>query len=1015
MTTGTEAISHELQTYGLTELGYKILIDRYAQKDPNGYENLQVGDVVIVILDNSSKDIKQKRELGVIESVSDDTVDVYLYQQGETITHPRKLIDRPLETTPDTIHKRIAKGAGSIEPDKGLWNERFQWLLDDWKFVPGGRIMTACGTDQDLTFMNCFVIESPEDSRTGIMKTLTQMAEIMSRGGGVGINVSTLRPRNAYVAGVNGRSSGSVSWGGLYSYVTGLIEQAGCLTGSMEVVARRFAKDDNSYTGGTFAIKDIVDGFKSGLSFQALTTDGYKPVTDVFVNGIKEVFLVTTEDGQYIEATGNHPFYTDNNNSLEPRQLSELKVGDKVMKWKDTGRETFWYGSEITNIIQLGEQMTYDITVEDEHMFVANNFLVGNSRRGALMLILNDWHPDVFDFVQSKRTAGRIENANISVGVSDAFMNALKTDSYWDLKFPDTASPHYDDEWDGNIELWEGKGYPVIIHKTIKARELWDAITESAWASAEPGLWFRERANNMSNSYYYSEGNLIATNPCGEQSLSAFSACNLGAVNLSKFYDETTGDVNWNDLKTAVRYGVRFLDNIIDLTMYPIPEAGIQQKNERRVGLGIMGLAELMIKLGIRYGSIEGAKFVETLFEFMARHAYLMSAEIASEKGSFPNYDEDILNSGFLKQWRDDKDGQQVLDSIKENGLRNVTLITVAPTGSTGTMVNTSTGIEPFFSWSWYRQSRLGFHEETIQIVNDYMAEHDIESYTDLPEYFVTAMDLLPKEHVDMQASAQKWTDSSISKTVNCPNEWTVEQVDELYRYMYDSGCKGGTIYRDGSRSEQVLIVKEPEQEQEVETKSESHSHLSIETSDIKRDKRQTTLKGVTMRGESPFGTVFITISEDPDNVPYEVFVSIGKSGTDLKAQGESIGRMISVAMQALPVEKRFAMLKLMVEQNIGIGGGRQAGFGMKRIYSLPDAIAQLIQREYIDPKENKQTDEDTVSIAYLDFDWNTSTSGSEIQDVSFVGANMCPECGQQSLVRQDGCSKCSLCGHSEC
>ncbi len=286
-----------------------------------------------------------------------------------------------------------------------------------------------------LVVSNCYVVPSPQDSRQGIVNTLSQMMEIMSRGGGVGINVSSLRPRYSYVKGVNGRSSGAVSWGGLYSFVTGLIEQ-------------------------------------------------------------------------------------------------------------------------------------------------------GGSRRGALMLICNDWHPDVLEFIHSKREAGKITNANISVGISDAFMAAVKADAEWDLVFPDTSVEGYDTIWDGDLDKWRAQGHPVIKYDTVRARDMWKQIIESAWASAEPGLWFRERANKASNSWYFSP--LISTNPCGEQPLPAWGICNLGAVNLARFVED--GAVNWEKLGQTVRYAVRFLDDVIDATPYFFEENEQQQSKERRVGLGRDGV-----------------------------------------------------------------------------------------------------------------------------------------------------------------------------------------------------------------------------------------------------------------------------------------------------------------------------------------------------------------------------------------------------------------------------------------
>ncbi|MBC7812009.1 MAG: adenosylcobalamin-dependent ribonucleoside-diphosphate reductase, partial [Burkholderiales bacterium] len=683
----------------LHELGYKIFLDRYAQKDMTR-STLAVGDTVIVVVDSATG----QREIGAITALELPQVTVKLLD-GEVVTRDVEHVDKPLETEPEQMMARVAEGIAQAEGTLELqqeWAERFKWLLDDWKFVPAGRILTAAGTDQALTFYNCYVIPSPKDSRAGIIETLSQMTEIMSRGGGVGINISTLRPRHSYVKGVNGRSSGSVSWGALYSFVTGLIEQ-------------------------------------------------------------------------------------------------------------------------------------------------------GGSRRGALMLILNDWHPDVFDFINSKRTAGQITNANISVGVSDELMEAVKNDADWVLQFPDTNDPDYNDLWDGDLETWIASGRKVFHYRTVKAREVWNSIIESAWASAEPGVFFRSRSNKMSNSWYFNP--LVATNPCGEQPLGSWSVCNLGAINLARFYNEEKHDVDWETLDKTVRYSTRFLDNVIDSTPYFFEQNQQRQMQERRVGLNNMGLAELMIRLGIRYGSDESVAFIDKLYSFMTRAAYETSIEIATEKGPFPMFEaEKFLESGYMLSMPED-----IREKVRQHGIRNVTLTTQAPTGTTGTMVNTSTGIEPFYSWVYYRKSRLGLHEEQVPLVKEWHEDHPDE--TKLPEYYVTAMDLAPKDHVKVQAAIQRWVDSAISKTCNVPNEYTVDQVRELYEYMYEMGCKGGTIYRDGSRTEQVLMLKE---EEKVEAAPVVEAKVEQASTPHRIYPRPKKLIGVTTSSKTPFGTAYITMNGKP-------------------------------------------------------------------------------------------------------------------------------------------------------
>src|SRR5256714_10815439 len=498
------------------------------------------------------------------------------------------------------------------------------------------------------------------------------------------------------------------------------------------------------------------------------------------------------------------------------------------------------------------------------------------------MIILNCWHPDVVEFVGSKREMGKITNANISVGITDKFMDAVHADTDWDLIFPDVSDPDYEARWDGNLDKWQAAGKKTVVHRTDKAREVWNSIIESAWASAEPGVFFIERANKMSNSGYYDAGYLGCTNPCGEQPLPGFGVCNLGAINLSKFVKD--GDVAWDDLGRAVRYAVRFLDNVIDATPYFFDENYAQQKAERRVGLNTMGLAEMMIRLGIRYGSDESVQFIDRLYRFIARESYHASASIAAEKGAFPMFDaEKYLQSGYMKSMPED-----VREAVREKGTRNVTLLTQAPNGTIGTMVGTSTGIEPFYFWSYFRKSRLGQHEERVGVLEEWQQAHPGEP---LPGYFVTAMDLAPEEHVKVQAAIQRWVDSSISKTCNLPSSYTVEQTREGYELLYRLGCKGGTIYRDGSRDVQVLNLKEEDKKSLKDApKSEAASappavaastpaaassdapapaKTASAASDSNQPKgrpRPYKRRGYTVSKATPSGTAHITMNEDEES-----------------------------------------------------------------------------------------------------------------------------------------------------
>ncbi len=852
----------------LSGLGEKIFLDRYALKDMTR-ETLGEGDTVIVLVNPKTN----QREVGVVTAFAPPHVTVELRDGGE-MTVAIEHVDKPLETEPAQMMDRVARGIAAVEKTPELraeWAEKFRSILDGFKFVPAGRILTAAGSDQQLTYYNCYVIPSPKDSRQGIMDTLSQMTEIMSRGGGVGINLSSLRPTHSYVKGVNGRSSGAVSWGALYSFVTGLIEQ-------------------------------------------------------------------------------------------------------------------------------------------------------GGSRRGALMLILNDWHPDIFNFINSKRTAGKITNANISVGVSDDLMAAVKQDGDWTLYFPDTNHPEYNTRWDGDLSKWRDAGLPVVAHKTVKAREVWNAIIESAWASAEPGVFFNDRYNKLSNSWYFAP--IICTNPCGEQGLPAWGVCNLAAINLAKFYDATAKDVAWAELGRTVRYAVRFLDNVIDATPYFFDQNHAQQLKERRVGLNTMGLAELMIRLGIRYGSAECEIWLDKLYEFIAAESYEASIDLARERGSFPAFDaEKHLAGGYMQAMP-----QRIRDGVAKYGVRNVTLLTQAPNGTIGTMVDTSTGIEPFFSWTYFRKSRLGLHEQNVAVVEEWKQANPNQ---DLPDYFVTAMELSPEEHIRVQAAIQRWVDSSISKTCNVPNEYTVDQVRALYEQMYDLGCKGGTIYRDGSRDEQVLILKTEEKQEEKPKTEVVYEPAAVQP---KVAPLPAIRHGITVSKPTAMGTLHLTSTHDENGEPFEVFMTVGKAGSDLQADAEALGRLISLILRiASPVSRR-ERLDMVISQLVGIGGARSVGFGANRVSSLPDALAATLRQIYFSDRDVRQltlpimngTGVPTAPTApavngnghmhgtHGDSPYEVAQlNGHTVVKIS--GADMCPECGMVTLVRSEGCRKCQSCGYSEC
>ncbi|WP_145329487.1 adenosylcobalamin-dependent ribonucleoside-diphosphate reductase [Paenibacillus xylanexedens] len=892
--TGTnQQVKHHENKRKLEGLSEKIFLDRYAWKDADS-NHAKVGDVVLVLTKDDPK--FPVKEVGEIVERQAQQVKVRTRSDSIIETDVERLT-LTIEKTPEEMWDRLARAMASVEStaeQQAVWEKKFRSVLDDWKLVPGGRIAAGAGASEELTLFNCYVIPSPQDSRGGIMKTLTEMTEIMARGGGVGINLSSLRPRRAVVKGVNGSSSGSVSWGGLFSYTTGLIEQ-------------------------------------------------------------------------------------------------------------------------------------------------------GGSRRGALMLMMNDWHPDVLDFITVKQTMGQVTNANLSVCVSNAFMEAVKQDGDWELVFPDTSDPDYDSEWDGDLSKWKEAGHNVIPYRTVKAREIWHTIIESAWKSAEPGVVFMEYYNQMSNSWYFNP--IICTNPCGEQGLPGWGVCNLSAINLSKFYDETNHDVAWEELAETTRISARFLDNVIDATPYHFEENRLNQQRERRVGLGTMGLAELMIKLRIRYGSLESLDFLNKLYGFMAKEAYLASAEIAAEKGAFPAFEaEPYLQSGFMRQMTEAY--PEVGEAIREKGIRNVTLITQAPTGSTGTMVGTSTGIEPYFAFKYFRQSRLGYDEQFVPIAEEWLEQHPGES---LPDYYVTAMDLSAENHIRVQAAIQKWVDSSISKTANCPSDFTVQDTAELYELAFDLGCKGVTIYRDGSRDVQVLSTSKKEDtsvnEGQNADKEEFNSPVAESVSvanpvyaeresslpdlgeqttgvvDKQYKRRPQVLRGATYKMHTPFGMAYITIN-DLDGTPGEIFLNVGKAGSDVFAMAEALGRVCSLFLR---YGDHGHKVELLIKHLKGIGGSGAIGFGANRVESIADAVAKALEshvqmNEDIGVKNPNSANRVNSSNNTKGVLLNTQTPTSQLDDAGGDGQkafiqsiDLCPSCGSASLINVEGCKTCSNCGYSKC
>jgi ribonucleoside-diphosphate reductase alpha chain len=573
-----------------------------------------------------------------------------------------------VELHPKAMWFRVAEAISSNATDLLSYYK----ILMDFKFVPGGRILSGAGAEDGKTFYNCYVIpvetaarrwnrelhtvdpdelydtygwnvpyreDHGNDSREAIFDTIGTMVGIMSRGGGVGINWSVLRPKGTYLTRVSGTTSGPVSWMHVASTAVGVVEQ-------------------------------------------------------------------------------------------------------------------------------------------------------GGTRRGAAMFMLDDWHPDIEEFIDAKRNNAVITNANISVAVSDRFMEAVRDGLDWSLRFPDTTHPAYDTEWAGNLYTWEQMG----THRTIPAQELWRRLTDAAHASGEPGVVFLERYNKLSTGARAER--IICVNPCGEQGLGPYSVCNLGAMNLDAYVD---GDFDWESFDADVRTAIHFLDDVIDRDRYYVPETELQQKALRRTGLGVMGLADALVRLGIRYGSDESVTFVEKVFQTMKDAAIEASMDIAAKKGPAGAWGDSMWSRPFLTEYAERH------PDVERTALRNIFLLTQAPTGTTSLLAGVNSGIEPYFDIKTLRRDRTGERYVYAKAVQGLPLDN-------LPEYVVTSKDVTVEEHIAIQAAVQKYVDSSVSKTINAPRWQTLEETAKAYQLAYDSGLKGLAYYRDGSRDIQVLYSTQEEQ-----------------------------------------------------------------------------------------------------------------------------------------------------------------------------------------------------------
>ncbi len=743
----------------------------------------------------------------------------------------------PLEKTPIEMWHRVAGAIASAEESEDKrkeWEEKFYWLLENFRFVPGGRILFGAGQKgRKVTLINCYVIPLKEDTIESIFDWCKESARTYSYGGGVGTDISVLRPKGSPVHNAALESTGSVSFMEIMSETTGVIGQAG--------------------------------------------------------------------------------------------------------------------------------------------------------RRGALMITIRVDHPDIYDFIKVKRNMQSVRHANISVRVTDEFMRAV--------------------EEDGEITLWFESDVIKRIEKKVKARELWNEIIQSARDWAEPGVIFWDTMKRGSPTEYNGM-NIITTNPCSEQPLQPYGACDLGHVNLVSFVNnpfESNASIDWANLEKAIRYSVRFLDNVLtyNADKHPLPAQKEASLSSRRIGLGVTGFADMLAMLGIKYDSEEALKFTDELFEKIKSIAYDESIELAKEKSPFPLFDvKKHMTMPFVQTLNTD-----IKRKIEKYGLRNAAVLTIAPVGSGSVLLGVSSAIEPIFAFSYIRRSESLSKEEFKvyhPLVEKYMKKFGISDEKDLPEYFVEAHKINPEFRVRMQGIIQKHIDSAISSTVNLPESATTEEIGNIYMLAWKVGCKGITVYREGSR-EGILITENKE-------KKEKSDEVKFSW------ERPKELVGETIVYRLSNGNIYITANKDEGGYIKEVFVNLGKSGSDEKTYSEAIGRLISLYLQ------HGGDVHYVIKSLKGIQGRSVVWDHGIKLLSVPDAIAKALQtissksQQAVlapvltqDARQNEEPAEAEENDAANAADKKANDEDEEI------GISDCPQCGEHTLVNENGCVYCTNCGYSKC
>jgi len=729
----------------------------------------------------------------------------------------------PLDGTVEDTWRRIARALAVVEKDAEHWESEFYRALEDFKFLPAGRITAGAGTARKVTLFNCFVMGTIPDSMGGIFDMLKEAALTMQQGGGIGYDFSTIRPKGALVTGVAADASGPLSF---------------------------------------------------------------------------------------------------------------MDVWDSMCR----------------TIMSAG------------------------SRRGAMMATMRCDHPDIEDFITAKSDAARLRMFNVSVLVTDPFMEAVKANGSWDLVF-------------------DGK-----VYQTVKARDLWNKIMRSTYDYAEPGVIFIDRINKANNLGYCET--IAATNPCGEQPLPPYGACLLGSINLARLVKdpfEAGADLDVDGLSKLVATAVRMMDNVVDASEFPLPQQAQEAQAKRRIGLGVTGLADALLMTGLRYGSDEAARQTDRWLHAIARAAYLASVELAKEKGAFPLFDADpFLASDAMMQMDED-----VRDEIRTHGIRNALLTSIAPTGTISLYAgNVSSGIEPVFAYAYTRKVLQKDGTRTEEEVVDYAVQMWRDKYgeADLPDYFVNAQTLAPLDHVKMQAAAQKWIDSSISKTINCPEDISFDDFQDVYMQAYETGCKGCTTYRPNDVTGSVLSVSESS---EAAPEADQGADVIYMAEPLDRPQA---LEGNTYKLKWPDSehAIYVTVNDviiNDHRRPFEVFIN--SKNMEHFAWTVALTRMISA------VFRRGGDVSFVVEELKAVfdprGGTWVQG---KYIPSILAAIGGVLEQHMI-------------AIGFLEGEGmglkEDPQAGQQVVNLSENRGKSCPSCGQFDMQMVEGCMTCRSCGHSKC